>query len=78
MRKKPPGKLLSQTAHRVDREHKIITALGNTDVPVPKTYCLCEDDKIIGTPFYIMSFLDGRFITEPEMPGVSAEERFEM
>lgn len=78
LRKKPPGKLLSKTAHRVDREYKIIHALEHTDVPVPKTYCLCEDDKIIGTEFYIMSFLDGRFITDPSFPGVSAADRTAM
>jgi aminoglycoside phosphotransferase (APT) family kinase protein len=78
MRKKPPGKLLSKTAHQVDREHRIISALGKTDVPVPKTYCLCEDDSVVGTAFYIMEFLDGRFITEPHFPGVSAEERSQM
>lgn len=78
MRKKPPGKILSKTAHRVDREYKIIHAMEKTDVPVPQALCLCEDDNVIGTAFYIMSFLDGRFITEPEMPGVSAEDRKEM
>lgn len=75
MRKKPPGKLLSRTAHQVDREYRIIHALENTNVPVPKTYCLCEDDSIIGTAFYIMEFLDGRMVTDPHFPGVSAEER---
>lgn len=78
MRKKPPGKLLSKTAHQVDREFKIIHALGDTEVPVPKTYCLCEDDSVIGTAFYIMSFLDGRFVTEPHFPDVSPEHRKEM
>jgi len=78
MRKKPPGKLLSTTAHRVDREFQIIQALQNTDVPVPRAIALCEDESVIGTPFYIMSFLDGRFITEPHFPGVSAEHRREM
>ncbi|KAJ5720231.1 uncharacterized protein N7483_008165 [Penicillium malachiteum] len=75
LRKKPPGKLLSKTAHRVEREYQIIKALGNTDVPVPKVLCLCEDNDVIGTPFYIMEFLDGRHFTDPSMPGVSAEER---
>ncbi|KIX05091.1 uncharacterized protein Z518_05963 [Rhinocladiella mackenziei CBS 650.93] len=78
MRKKPPGKLLSKTAHRVDREYRILNALGQTDVPVPKVYCLCEDDKVIGTPFYIMEFLDGRMVTEPHFPGCTPEERTEM
>lgn len=75
MRKKPPGKLLSKTAHRVDREYTIIHALEQTDVPVPKAYCLCEDDDVIGTPFYIMEFLDGRMFTNPAMPEVNTEER---
>ncbi|RMZ79635.1 hypothetical protein DV737_g3285, partial [Chaetothyriales sp. CBS 132003] len=78
VRKKPPGKLLSKTAHRVDREYQIISALAGTNVPVPKCYGLCEDDSVIGTPFYIMEFLDGRFITEPHFPAQSAEERHEM
>lgn len=75
LRKKPPGKLLSKTAHRVDREYAIIHALENTDVPVPKAYILCEDDSVIGTPFYIMSFLDGRFIKNSAIEGVNAEDR---
>ncbi|KAK4936454.1 hypothetical protein LTR10_022671 [Elasticomyces elasticus] len=78
MRKAPPGQLLSKTAHRVDREYKIIKALEQTDVPVPKAYCLCEDNGVIGTPFYIMEFLDGRMVTEPHFPGFSPEERTEM
>lgn len=47
-------------------------------MPVPKAYCLCEDDSVIGTPFYIMSFLDGRIIEDPTMPDVTPEERTEM
>jgi len=78
MRKKPPGKLVSKTAHQVEREYKIIHALENTDVPVPRAYCLCEDEKVIGTPFYIMEFLDGRIIEDPTMPDVTAAERTEM
>lgn len=78
MRKKPPGKLLSQAAHKVEREHRIIAALGPTAVPVPKTFCLCEDDSVIGTPFYIMEFLDGRIIEDASMPGIAPEERTKM
>ena len=69
LRKKPPGKLLSQAAHKVEREYRIIQALGPTDVPVPKTYCLCEDESVIGTPFYIMEFLDGRIFEDPAILG---------
>lgn len=75
MRKKPPGKLLSKTAHKVEREYRVIKGLETTDVAVPKTYCLCEDDSIVGTPFYIMEFLDGRIFEDFTMPGVPAEER---
>ncbi|QDS68192.1 hypothetical protein FKW77_010523 [Venturia effusa] len=78
MRKKPPGKLLSATAHQVEREYRIIHALEKTDVPVPKAYCLCEDGSIVGTPFYIMSFLDGRIFEDPAIPGVSPEHRAAM
>ncbi|KAF1813607.1 APH-domain-containing protein [Eremomyces bilateralis CBS 781.70] len=78
LRKKPPGQLLSKTAHKVDREYRIIHALENTDVPVPKAYCLCEDDSVIGTAFYIMEFLDGRIFEDPAIPGVTPEERKEM
>lgn len=75
MRKKPPGKLLSKTAHRVDREYRIIHALEKTDVAVPKTFCLCEDDSVVGTAFYVMEFLDGRIFEDPTIPDVSPEER---
>ena len=52
LRRKPPGKLL-KSAHAVDREYRVITALEDTPVPTPKTYHLCEDPEIIGTDFYI-------------------------
>ncbi|KAF2096606.1 acyl-CoA dehydrogenase family member 11 [Rhizodiscina lignyota] len=75
MRKKPPGQLLSATAHKVDREYRIIHAMEQTDVPVPRAICLCQDPTVIGTDFYIMSFLDGRIFQDPSIPGVSPEER---
>lgn len=78
LRKKPPGTLVSKTAHKVEREHRILSALQNTDVPVPRVFCLCEDSNVIGSPFYIMEFLDGRIFTEPDFAGVSKEERSEM
>lgn len=78
MRKKPPGKLVSKTAHKVEREHRVIAALGPTDVAVPRAFCLCTDESVVGTAFYIMEFLDGRIIEDPLMPGVSASERKEM
>ncbi|KAI4227296.1 MAG: hypothetical protein L6R36_002503 [Xanthoria steineri] len=78
LRKKPPGKLLSKTAHQVEREFRIIRALEDTDVPVPKAYCLCDDSSVIETPFYIMEFLDGRIFEDASLPGLSADERREM
>ncbi|KAG5933700.1 hypothetical protein E4U53_000895 [Claviceps sorghi] len=78
MRKKPPGKLVSKTAHQVEREYRVLHALEKTDLPVPKTYCLCEDDSILGTPFYIMEFLDGRIMEDSALPGVPARERTAM
>lgn len=78
LRKKPPGKLLSKTAHQVEREYRIIHALGQTDVPVPRAYCLCEDASVIGTPFYIMQFMDGRIFEDPSFPNVTARERNDM
>lgn len=78
LRKKPPGKLLSKTAHRVDREYRVIHALESTDVPVPKCFCWCPDDSIIGTEFYIMDCLEGRFVTNPAFPDVSESDRREM
>ncbi|MBT3701889.1 MAG: phosphotransferase [Alphaproteobacteria bacterium] len=74
MRRKPPGKLLP-SAHAVDREYRVIAALGKTGFPVPKTYALCEDDSIIGTAFYIMSFADGRIFWDPSLPGMENDER---
>ena len=70
MRKKPPGKLLP-SAHAVDREYRVISALGPTDVPVAKTYVLCEDDSVIGQAFYIMEHVEGRVIRDFSIPGVS-------
>ena len=70
--------MLSKTAHKVDREYRVIHALEQTDVPVPKTYCLSQDESIIGTDFYIMDCLDGRFVTNPSFPDVSESERTEM
>lgn len=77
LRKKPPGKLLD-SAHAVEREFKVLQALGaHTQVPVPKVYCLCTDSGVIGTPFYIMEYLEGR-ILDPKLPGVAPERRREI
>lgn len=75
LRKRPPGKQISKLSHLVEREYQVLSALEKTDVPVPKPYIMCEDDFIIGTPFYIMEFLDGRIFEDMRIPGVSAEDR---
>lgn len=77
MRRKPPGKLLP-SAHAVDREYKVITALGKTDFPVPKTFCLCEDTDVIGTMFYIMEKVDGRILWDLLLPAENPQSRAEI
>ena len=74
LRRKPPGKLLP-SAHAVDREYRVITALENTDVPVARTWALCEDDSVIGTMFYIMDCVDGRIMWDPSLPDSTPTER---
>ncbi|KAL6056926.1 Phosphotransferase family protein [Balamuthia mandrillaris] len=74
LRKKPPGKLLP-SAHAVEREYQIIRALQDTPVPVPKTYCLCEDASVLGTPFYIMEYLQGRVLRDPLLPEYTPAQR---
>jgi aminoglycoside phosphotransferase (APT) family kinase protein len=75
LRKQPPGTLISKTAHRVDREFQIISALNKTDVPVPKAYLLCTDNSIIGNMFYVMEFKQGRVFKDVTLPGVPVAER---
>ena len=77
LRRKPPGKLLP-SAHAVDREYKVITALYETDVAVPKTYGLCEDQDVAGTTFFVMDFLDGDLFWDPMIPSVSKEDRIQI
>ena len=74
LRRKPPGRLL-KSAHAVDREFRVISALAETDVPVAKAYHLCEDDSIIGSMFYVMSFADGRIFWDPALPEMRNEDR---
>jgi len=74
LRKKPPGKLL-RSAHAVDREYRVLRALSGSAVPVPQTRLYCDDDSVIGTPFYLMDFLPGRVFTNPMLPGLQEGER---
>jgi aminoglycoside phosphotransferase (APT) family kinase protein len=74
LRRKPPGKLL-KSAHAVDREFRVISALAESSVPVAKAYHLCEDDDVIGSMFYIMAFVDGRIFWDPALPDLANADR---
>lgn len=85
--KKPAGALLSKTAHQIEREYTILSAIHKHNilpttaperrVPVPEPYVLCEDEGVIGTPFYVMEFLDGRIFTDVRMEEVGPQDRRE-
>jgi aminoglycoside phosphotransferase (APT) family kinase protein len=74
LRRKPPGKLLP-SAHAVDREFRIISVLHRQHFPVPEPIVLCDDAEVVGTPFFVMGFVDGRIFWEPHLPGSNPSER---
>ncbi len=74
LRKKPTGEVLP-SAHAVDREYRVLTALAATDVPVPKTLLYHDDEEIVGTPFYVMERLEGRVVHDNALPGMTPGER---
>jgi aminoglycoside phosphotransferase (APT) family kinase protein len=74
LRRKPMGVLLP-SAHQVDREFRVISALALTDVPVPRVYGLCTDDSVIGSMFYVMAFVPGRVFFDPRMPELPTADR---
>ncbi len=74
LRRKPVGDLL-QSAHSVDREYRVLKALGTTDVPVPRVFALCEDDAVLGSAFYVMEYVPGRIYFDPLLPDVPADHR---
>jgi aminoglycoside phosphotransferase (APT) family kinase protein len=74
MRKKPPGELLA-SAHQVEREYRVMKALGTVDFPVPVMRALCEDPVVIGTNFYVMDYLAGRIFRDARLPGMQPAER---
>jgi aminoglycoside phosphotransferase (APT) family kinase protein len=74
LRRKPPGKLLP-SAHAVDREYRVISALRTQSFPVAEPLVYCADESVAGTAFYVMGFVDGRVFWEPQMPGSNPTER---
>jgi aminoglycoside phosphotransferase (APT) family kinase protein len=76
MRAKPgPVAKLLPSAHAIEREFAVMSGLQGTDVPVPRMYCLCEDETIIGRAFYVMEFMPGRILWDQTLPGMSTQER---
>ena len=76
MRAKPgPAAKLLPSAHAVEREFRVISALGKVDIPVPKTYTLCEDEGVIGRAFYVMDCVEGRVLWDQSLPGMTKAER---
>lgn len=74
LRRKPPGKLLP-SAHAVDREHRIISALYAQNFPVAEPVLYCADESVVGTAFFVMACVDGRVFWEPQMPASNPAER---
>ena len=79
MRAKPgPVAKLLPSAHAVEREFKVMKALQDTDVPVAKMHCLCEDESVIGRAFYVMEFIEGRVLWDQSLPGMTPAGRGEI
>lgn len=74
LRKQPEGEL-APSAHAIDREYRIMQALYDTDVPVPEMLHFCEDKSIIGTPFFVMEFLEGRVFHQVHLPEMTPTQR---
>ncbi len=74
LRKKPPGQLLA-SAHQVDREYRVMKALGTVGFPVPVMRALCLDESVIGTTFYVMDYMEGRIFRDARLPGIAPAER---
>lgn len=75
LRKQPPGEILP-SAHRIDREYRVMRALADHGgVPVPAMHLYCDDASVIGTPFYVMDYVPGRVFGDPALPGVAPADR---
>ena len=79
MRAKPgPVARLLPSAHAVEREFAVMRGLHGTAVPVPRMFCLCEDESVIGRAFYVMEFMQGRVLWDQSLPGMSTTGRGEI
>src|SRR5690606_34914730 len=79
MRSKPgPVAKLLPSAHAVEREFAVMRGLADTGVPVPRMYCLREDESVIGRAFYIMEFMQGRVLWDQALPGMTPGQRGEI
>ncbi|MEO5809151.1 MAG: phosphotransferase family protein, partial [Sphingomicrobium sp.] len=74
LRRKPPGTLLPG-AHAVDREARVMAALGAQGYPVPRIHGLCDDEAVIGTPFFVMDMIEGRIVWDAAFPGLTPTQR---
>ena len=74
LRRKPPGNLL-HSAHAIEREYEVMTALGPCEFPVPQTYGICMDQTVIGSAFFVMELVDGRILWDPKLPDIESSER---
>lgn len=74
LRRKPPGVLLA-SAHAVEREYRVLSAVASQGVPVPVVHALCENPDVLGSPFYLMDYLDGRIFWDPALTELSADQR---
>lgn len=74
LRRKPPGRLLP-SAHAVDREFRVLSALHGSAVPVARPLHLCTDESVIGSMFYVMEYVDGRVFWDPSLPEQSPSQR---
>lgn len=74
LRRKPFGTLLPG-AHAIEREFKVLRALGSTAIPVPNVLALCDDPAVIGAAFYVMDFVDGEIFVDPRLLQRSAADR---
>lgn len=74
LRRKPLGPLLPK-AHAIEREFRVLAALGDSPVAVPRVHALCDDSSLLGAPFFVMDFADGRLFYDQRLPGLSPDER---